>query len=301
MYVEAFHRVLKYLYLKGKVNKRLDKCVGVLLKLARDKGFERLVKIEKGKTTERISQIRARHRASLKIPTDHITETEEYCTWKVKSADGKDVYHVTQINKQCPHNCSISCPDCHICVHIFSCNCPDALIRATICKHIHLLVRYISETSTSCTILPQEDLSQMNETVLLENLKDKIQFCELQTYKHQQLSTLAGQLHTISNIETLRDVKTLINSALNLIKARETVPTVLPVPRKEPPNKHIQTQRSFFSTKRKRKPSKVRIAKPTKQEKTDICNALLKGCKQLLPPFTQSTFSKYIIITCVSQ
>lgn len=33
MYVEAFHRVLKYVYLKGKVNKRLDKCLGILLNL----------------------------------------------------------------------------------------------------------------------------------------------------------------------------------------------------------------------------------------------------------------------------
>ena len=51
---EAFHRVLKHVYLKGKVNKRLDKCIGILMKLARDKGFERLVKLEKGKICERI-------------------------------------------------------------------------------------------------------------------------------------------------------------------------------------------------------------------------------------------------------
>ena len=49
MYVEAFHHVLKYIYLKGTVNKRVDKCIHVLMKLARDKGFERLVKLEKGK------------------------------------------------------------------------------------------------------------------------------------------------------------------------------------------------------------------------------------------------------------
>ena len=51
MYVEAFHRTLKYTYLKGKVNKRMDKCLYMLLKFARDKGFERLVKLEKGKLT----------------------------------------------------------------------------------------------------------------------------------------------------------------------------------------------------------------------------------------------------------
>ena len=36
MFVEAYHRVLKYLYMEGKVNKRMDKCIFVLLKLARD-------------------------------------------------------------------------------------------------------------------------------------------------------------------------------------------------------------------------------------------------------------------------
>ena len=35
MYVEAFHRVLKH-YLKGRVNRRLDKFLYVLLKLARE-------------------------------------------------------------------------------------------------------------------------------------------------------------------------------------------------------------------------------------------------------------------------
>ena len=71
MYVEAFHRVLKHIYLKGRVNKRLDKCLQVLLKIARDKGFERLVKIEKGKNTERINMIRMRHQSSLNLSFAH--------------------------------------------------------------------------------------------------------------------------------------------------------------------------------------------------------------------------------------
>lgn len=67
MYVEAFHRVLKYVYFKGKVNKRLDKFIYILLKLARDKGFERLIKVEKGKHTERLRVISARHKSSMKL------------------------------------------------------------------------------------------------------------------------------------------------------------------------------------------------------------------------------------------
>lgn len=74
MYVEAFHRVLKYLYMKGKVNKRMDKCIHILLKFARDKGFDRLVKLEKGKITKRIKTIQARHKNSLELLQDNVHE-----------------------------------------------------------------------------------------------------------------------------------------------------------------------------------------------------------------------------------
>ena len=40
MYVEAIHRVLRYIYMKGKVNKRLGNCTYVLLRFARDKGYD---------------------------------------------------------------------------------------------------------------------------------------------------------------------------------------------------------------------------------------------------------------------
>ena len=41
MYVESFHRVLKHLYLKGKTNKRVDKCIQMLMKFERDKVFDK--------------------------------------------------------------------------------------------------------------------------------------------------------------------------------------------------------------------------------------------------------------------
>lgn len=68
MYVESFHRVIKYMYLKGETNKRVDKCIQVLMKFERDKGFERLIKLEKGKISERISIIRKRHKISILRP-----------------------------------------------------------------------------------------------------------------------------------------------------------------------------------------------------------------------------------------
>ena len=69
MYAESFHRVLKYVYLKGKVNKRMDLCIAVLLRYATDKAFDRTLKFQKGKSTKRTSAIMNRHKASLLLPT----------------------------------------------------------------------------------------------------------------------------------------------------------------------------------------------------------------------------------------
>ena len=61
MFCETFHRVFKYTYLKGKANKRVDKCLVNLIKFNRDQ------KLTKGKLTQKLSMIQARHRNSLNL------------------------------------------------------------------------------------------------------------------------------------------------------------------------------------------------------------------------------------------
>ena len=39
MYIESFHRILKYVYLKGRMNKRVDNLIHILMKVSRDKAF----------------------------------------------------------------------------------------------------------------------------------------------------------------------------------------------------------------------------------------------------------------------
>ena len=100
MYV---HRSLSlsqiYIYLKGNVNKRLDKCIGISMKLARDKGFERLVKLEKGKNSGRIHQIKVWHQESKKMSVDLVNQLEEHAAWEIRSTDGKTIYQGLQLNK----------------------------------------------------------------------------------------------------------------------------------------------------------------------------------------------------------
>ena len=47
MHVEAFHHILKYKFLKGKRNKRLDRLIHALMEFFRHKSFDRLINLKK--------------------------------------------------------------------------------------------------------------------------------------------------------------------------------------------------------------------------------------------------------------
>ena len=65
MHIESFHRVLKIVYLQHKHNRRVDYLIYVLLKIERDKAFNHIQKIEKGKVTHRICDINKRYKSAV--------------------------------------------------------------------------------------------------------------------------------------------------------------------------------------------------------------------------------------------
>lgn len=100
MFVEAFHKVFKYQYLKGKSNKRLGNLLLNLLKYVRDKTFDRLIRLTKGKVTSRLSVIHERHLRSLTLPTASV-KVEEDDTWEVLGQDGISRYKVSKLMSAC--------------------------------------------------------------------------------------------------------------------------------------------------------------------------------------------------------
>jgi len=64
MFLESFHRTLKVVYLEHKQNRRIDFLLNTLLKIARNKVFEQLTKLEKGKHTHRIAEINKWHKTA---------------------------------------------------------------------------------------------------------------------------------------------------------------------------------------------------------------------------------------------
>ena len=103
MAVEAFHRLLKVVYLDGKHNRRIDHLLTTLLRIARDKAYDRALKNEKGKSTHRITEINRRHRTAVEIMDKGVEPTKSNdSVWKVPSATTEGiVYLVCRVQQDC--------------------------------------------------------------------------------------------------------------------------------------------------------------------------------------------------------
>ena len=127
MFVEAFHRVLKIIYLHHKQNRRLDILFVTLLKIARNKAYSRLIKQEKGKNTNRTCEINRRHKSAEQLYSGkkcHIYTIEENTEWRVESQlQPNTTYTVKRHVESC--ECHVRCKPCGICTHTFTCTCLD--------------------------------------------------------------------------------------------------------------------------------------------------------------------------------
>ena len=122
--------------------------------------------------------------------------------------------------------------------------------------------------------------SKTDITVLLRTLqKEKNDnIVHLKNRMHKRLCILGAMVTQCYSSESLLAAEKFLNSAKCAMKAlNRTGPNnFLQVQPHEPSNKHIIRRCSFYSTKKRRKKALVRIAKPTQEEKKEICSALLQ-------------------------
>lgn len=165
MHIERMHRTIKHLYLNGKFVKRLDKAIGKLkfnfllyclclcffiptgaiLKFVRERVFERLIVVYKGKVCTKLSDLRHRHKISETLDLSKVVETD--MGWIVPSTSSKEMYVVEELQPQC--NCKLVCNYCSACIHRFTCSCLDCSIKWNMCKHIHLVCRFLQQNPTT--------------------------------------------------------------------------------------------------------------------------------------------------------
>lgn len=277
MVLEAFHKTLKYVYLKGKKNQRLDILLWNLLKTVRDKNFERLVKLcNGGKVTHYVNAINSRHRSAVQIHNCKINRISDI-TWTVISETSNQTYLVKK-RESC--ECKIICVACKVCVHIFSCTCYDYTIKNNMCKHIHMVKMNMSDDNdlkakndytnpidTDEICMKMSDMQQVIAPSVV-SIANKIQ------QFHSMFVSQGGKL----NDEQLHKINLSIDSNLKMLYEQESnVPDSLNEnASQEPANKNVKKQLRFFSTKKLRLklPEEQRLNKPTLNVKKQIIDDL---------------------------
>ena len=235
------------------------------------KAFERIMKAEKGKSNRRSNIINKRHQESQKLPTTNNCEMRDD-SWQVKSNSSDATYLIRRESEKCQYNRFIKCQLCSICIHNFSCSCEDYIQHGTICKHIHLLIRHIGEkyNSSQSKIPCSTFLKTIGDTPKMEsktNIKERIL---------QKLNHVASYIHCSPDIEQILSFeKHYLNPSINYIELHKQQRDLTPA------NKRMKKQ-DFFSTKRKCS-SKIRLGKPTIEEKKEITAALLSKASLSIP------------------
>ena len=140
MHIESFHRVLKMVYLQHKHNRKVDYLIYVLLKIARDKAFDHIQKIEKGKVTHRICDINKRHKSAVSFISLAVIEQVDSNSYSISLQSRFGVtYSVEKKENATPCTCKLKCRYCYACPHMYTCTWLDACTNTTVCKHMHLI------------------------------------------------------------------------------------------------------------------------------------------------------------------
>lgn len=280
MFVEAFHHVLKYKFLKGVKNKRVDALIHSLLEYLRFKSFDRLIKFEKGKVTGRISLIQKRHTSSKSLSPDSVSVINT-TTWEIQSENGSNIYVVEKTSNDCSDHCALHCKECNICVHTFNCTCPDSQIYHTICKHVHLVVRYNTipqpeHQGTMYTAMQVQKLDHSLQTTLVNEISahPKVPLDCIKSRVLLLIQDITNQVESSSSVESLKAAEKLLFVARNNLSACVTSINPIEPLKNESANAKIEKQRPFKKAKQKSR-SRVRYGYPSRNKQSQIQMLLL--------------------------
>ncbi|XP_067136762.1 uncharacterized protein [Centruroides vittatus] len=166
----------------------LDKAIQALMTSLRDKMYDRIIIMHKGKVTSKFSDLRKRHKTSLSLCKDLVIKEDN--TWKIPSSNGSDIYTVAMVKENC--ECQIVCNECKSCIHMYMCTCIDSTVKFNMCKHIHLVCQLRAESvSKQCDgqqgeLLIWEKNNERKKEVLLDHLSKNKHNDELNTLNNNR-------------------------------------------------------------------------------------------------------------------
>ena len=151
---ESFHNKLKSGYFEQKQNRWVDIRLDTLLHVEADYYHNAIFNNNTTSVNaEFIRQTLSTHQIATLIDTKNICQLTDNA---FQLTSNENVYDITRSATNCP--CSLRCPSCLVCMHMFRCNCPEQRGKY-ICKHIHRISmltngnRHTEDTATPYPVI----------------------------------------------------------------------------------------------------------------------------------------------------
>ncbi|XP_044749811.1 uncharacterized protein LOC123310409 [Coccinella septempunctata] len=264
MHLERFHKTLKYMYLKGKKVKRLDKGICAIMQFVRDKLFDRLISRHKGKICSKVKEIRVRHETMTSLDKNLLIKCED--GWKIPSNTSEETYFIRKTDSDC-QKCQLKCTLCNICIHEYICSCIDSSIKFNMCKHIHLVAASRKEnllgdggpnfqTDTDITVVGEECEDTKEKNLILNEVGRKRDLKRsVEKEKEDIRNKIARHLrdiHSPTKLQVIKNILAPLSPTLAAVDSNNSLPSTSRIPH----NMKIVPQRSLFSTRNKKSKKK---------------------------------------------
>ncbi|GFS68422.1 MULE domain-containing protein [Trichonephila clavipes] len=244
MHVESMHETLKYIYLKGRNAKRLNKTIYALMRFIRNKLVDRLIVMNKGKLTSKLKDLRQRHKTSLSLSTATITENES--GYIVPSSSTHETYLIQENNT----NCSLAQAE-NLNTNNLSYLQNDLLIDEDETKEADIIITELcKKNEKSLNALTLSEKKEQLKTKFLEILDSVSSEKELKIVEN----SIKSLTPTLSANVAMKENKFLVteNKCILAIKA-------------------VKPQKRLFSTRKRKRTAEHRIAKPSEEVTQKNC------------------------------
>ena len=279
-HLESMHRTLKYVFLDGKKVKRLDDTLYAIRKMVKVLLHRRLIDL----TRKRFAtpDMLKKHMIGKEL---EVIQVEQGC-YEVDSGTYHDKSYTVLVSQLSCSDCQIRCPECRVCICMFSCNCEDNSNGTRfICKHIHA-VNHKMEGK----IYPAPPKSSTEEIANLSEHMNKIE-SPLEQVKNELYDAIEILLSKIEkntsddNLDGLKTATTLVKKASGALDTISKIPSskafaVDARTAKEPINTKLVRQDRFRSTKKRKSESTERsdirnFKKPSNAMREELNRLLL--------------------------
>ena len=249
----------------------VDVLLVTLLRISRDKAYDRFIKTETGKKTHRVCEVNRRHKAAevmLENNKNKVITVKSNEEWTISSQMLPDVhYTIKRNNSSC--ECKLICFSCGVCIHNFTCTCLDSTHHSTVCKHIH----YLIISTVGNTVRSKHQAEEFSGKYLFCSLPSDKKVTELEELK-RNANALTSEIQLLiqecDNVQVMTTLKEHLKTAISVTKVLMTTKTdelSLSKRRQYTPNINHKKQIVFHSTRRKRRcNTDTTLLKPSSSE-----------------------------------